>query len=282
MISPDDLKGHSGANLSIIPQRKQTIVRKAAHSVSGNARLLLQMEKQQSFNELKGPIKAPEIFDSGTDDEGRFYFDMEFIPGLDGHRFLEKCTPTELRSFTGKLSDHLLTIKDLPRICKPSSYHSLYEASVFKLIDIHLKKVGLSNDLVGSILDSLERIRNLKINTQSFCHGDFTLENIMVNTKGDLIFLDFLDSTFEHPFQDLAKLSQDIHGGWFRIKGRRISSAFIIYLDDMLAVTSKSIFPDYNSIRNILLTLNFCRILPYVSSGSQKKFVIDQIHKFSI
>lgn len=56
------------------------------------------MEKQQAFAALGAPIRTPEILDSNTDDEGRFYFDMDYVVGLDGHKFLEKCTPEDLRS----------------------------------------------------------------------------------------------------------------------------------------------------------------------------------------
>jgi len=281
MSAPIHLKGQSGARLRVLTKNGKAIVRKSSPDGQSDSRLLRQMEKQRAFNALGGQVKAPEILDSGTDEEGRFYFDMEFIAGLDGHLFLEKCSPAELRDFARKLSDHLLTINHLPSIGLPSIYKSLFEASVYKLIQIHQQHVGLSNEQAGLILDQLERVRNLEIKSQGFCHGDFTLENIMVDTRGNLVFVDFLDSAFEHPLQDIVKLSQDIHGGWFRTKGRRISGAYISYLDEMLGVAVKNSFPCYKPVRNVLQALNFCRILPYITNEYQQIFVIDQINKFS-
>ena len=275
------LSGNSGATLRILPTKGQAIVRKSSPTEEGNSRLMRQMEKQLSFSALGTPIRTPEILQSGIDDGGRFYFDMEFVAGLDGHKFLERCSPADLRGFTRKLSEHLAIINQLPVIGKTSAYPTLFDACVYKLIEIHHRNVGLSNEHVGRILNSLEQVRRLEISAQAFCHGDFTLENIMINTRGELMFVDFLDSAFEHPLQDLVKLSQDIHGGWFRMKGRRISGAFIAYLDQMLGEAADQVFPEYELIRKVLQALNFARILPYVNSESERQFVIAQISKFS-
>lgn len=239
------------------------------------------MQKQQAFSALGSAFKAPEIIGCGTHDDGRFYFDMEFIVGLDGHRYLEKCAPAELRQFSTKLAEHLTSLRGLPCIGHPSAYQSLFEACVFKLIEIHHRHVGLSDDLAGRILNGLQAVKDLGITEQSFCHGDFTLENIVVNARGDLHFVDFLDSSFEHPVQDLIKLSQDTLGSWFRFRGRRISAAIISHLDEAFAVAAQSICPAYEDVRSVLQAWNFCRILPYISDASQKTFILNKIHTFA-
>ena len=80
--------------------------------------------------------------------------------------------------------------------------------------------------------------------------------------------------------QDLIKLSQDIHGGWFQIRGRRISGAFIAYLDQTLGAAAEKILPGYAAVQNILQALNFCRILPYVSNDLQRAIILEKINKF--
>ncbi len=274
------LSGLSGATLQIISDCGHAIVRKKSSSEQGNPRLHRQMEKQQAFSRLDGPIKTPEILNAGTTSEGIFYFDMKFVYGLDGHRFLEQGGPAEMRAFAAKLTDHLYRIDTLPCIGKTSAYASIYDSCIYKLIEVHRQNVGLSDELAGKILGGLERVRQMNIDTQGFCHGDFTLENMIIDSKGDLFFVDFLDSAFEHPIQDFIKLSQDIHGGWFQTRGRRISASYISYLERIMDFAVEKAAPEYAPARFILQSLNFCRILPYVRDEIQRKFVIDRITQF--
>lgn len=280
MMHHAQLSGLSGATLQIVSDRGHTIVRKTSSSEQGNPRLLRQMEKQQAFSRLDGPINTPEILDAGTTSEGIFYFDMKFVYGLDGHRFLEQCSPAEMQAFAAKLAEHLSRIDTHPCIGETSAYASLYDSCIYKLIEVHRQNVGLSDEIAGKILGCLERVRQMNIDAQGFCHGDFTLENMMIDSKGDLFFVDFLDSTFEHPIQDFIKLSQDIHGGWFQTRGRRISASYIAYLEKIMECAVEKAVPGYAPARFILQSLNFCRILPYVKDEMQRKFVIDRITQF--
>jgi hypothetical protein len=281
MTPPTELNGQSGATLQILSEHGQTIVRKSSSSIQGNLRLQHQMEKQQAFSRLNSPVKTPEILNAGTSSEGIFFFDMKFVYGLDGQRFLEQCGPAEMRSFAAKLAEHLSHLGCLPCIGGTSAYASIYDACIYKLIEVHRQNVGLSDELAGKILGSLERVRQMNIDTRAFCHGDFTLENMMIGSKGDLFFVDFLDSNFEHPIQDFIKISQDIHGGWFRSRGRRISGSYIAYLEKIVEDAAEKTIPGYILARPTLLALNFCRILPYVRDEIQRRFVIDRITQFT-
>ena len=281
MNSPNLPHGQSGALLRVLTYRGNTVVRKSSASINGNPRLRGQMEKQQAFLTLKTAVKTPEILDCGYDSEGLFYFDMKFIPGLDGHRFLETCAPKSMREFTEKISEHLHAISKLAMIGGKPKYRSLYDSSISKLTEVHSQKVGLSDELAGKILRALEVVRECDTKMQGFCHGDFTLENIIIDTRGELHFVDFLDSNFEHPIQDYIKLGQDIHGGWFRIRGRRISGSFVAHLEKMLTRNGLDTIPSYEKLRPVLLALNFCRILPYVGTQPLKSLVIDKINLFT-
>jgi aminoglycoside phosphotransferase (APT) family kinase protein len=281
MTSSPQLQGLSGANLRIVAEPGGIVIRKTAASTAGNERLRRQEAKQREFIALGGPLGAPAILDSGLDPEGRFYFDMEFIGGQDGHRFLERCSPVELESFTSQLVDHIAVLKALPMIGGPGIHASLYDACVHKLAEVVHRDVGLGDSLAGCILRNLSAVRHLDIVGQGFCHGDFTLENILVDMHGGIHLVDFLDSTFEHPLQDLVKLSQDLHGGWFHARGKRISSAVISFLERRLQPVLDEAFPYYPDVRDTLQAVNFCRILPYVHDESQKSFVLKKIKLFT-
>ena len=280
MTSSPEFSGLSGANLGIMTRNGNSVVRKTSANLAGNDRLRLQMEKQISFINLCGPISAPRVLESGIDSTGKFYFDMEFVSGLDGHRFLERCSPRDLQSFSARLLAHLSSLKILPVIAPPGKQPSLFHSCLHKLVEIHHRDVSLGNELAGIILGKLSTIQALRIEKEGFCHGDFTLENMLIDGQGDVYFVDFLDSTFEHPVQDLVKLSQDIHGGWFRTKGRRLSSAVVAHIQKTIQPAVDRDFPFYSDVRDTLLALNFCRILPYVSNDVQKEFVLNQIKKF--
>ena len=282
MSNPPELLGLSGANLRIVSQAGGMVVRKTASSPAGNERLKRQEEKQRAFIALGGPITAPTILGSGMDAGGNYFFDMEFVSGLDGHRFLERCSPRDLRSFTDRLASHLASLNRLPSIGCASAHPSLFDACLHKLVEVHHRDVGLGNELAGSILAQLSMIQTLEITDTGFCHGDFTLENILIDAHGSIYFIDFLDSTFEHPIQDLVKLSQDLHGGWFRIQGKRLSSAVVAYMERMIEPAVADAFPYYRRVRNTLQALNFCRILPYVTDEARKNFVLARIKQFTL
>ncbi|MGC4016771.1 MAG: aminoglycoside phosphotransferase family protein [Luteolibacter sp.] len=277
MIRPD-LNGFSGACLEILSGRTPLRVRKRASSPAGNARLRRQMEKQAAFAGLGASLRTPEILDCGETD-GCFHFDMEYVPGLDGHRFLEKCDPTDLRRFTGQISAFLEEAVALPAVSQ-GNCANLFTASVEKLLEVHVKNVGLDHALVGRLLLGLDQVRTLAPDTPGFCHGDFTLENIMVDEHGCLWLVDFLDSTFEHPVQDYVKLSQDLLGGWFEMKSRIISPAVQCYLHENISAKISTLNPAYSSMEPILLALNFCRILPYARSQREREFILKRIQRF--
>lgn len=280
MTSSPELSGLSGADLGIITRNGNSFVRKTSANLAGNNRLRLQMEKQISFIDLCGPISAPPILEYGIDSTGKFYFDMEFVSGLDGHRFLERCSPRDLQSFSERLLTHLSSLNILPVIGPHGKQPSLFHSCLHKLVEIHQGTVSLGDELAGIMLGKLSTIQTLCIEKEGFCHGDFTLENMLIDGQGNVYFVDFLDSTFEHPVQDLVKLSQDIHGGWFRAKGRRLSSAVVAHIQEIIQPAIDRDFPYYSDVRDTLLALNFCRILPYVSNKIQEEFVLNQIKKF--
>ncbi|MDR2005666.1 MAG: phosphotransferase [Acidaminococcales bacterium] len=50
--------------------------------------------------------------------------------------------------------------------------------------------------------------------SESPCHGDLTLENIIVAPDKKLYLIDFLDSFYNSYLMDLAKLFRDLELGW--------------------------------------------------------------------
>ena len=59
------------------------------------------------------------------------------------------------------------------------------------------------------------RCRAIGTIATTFCHGDLTLENMVIDRDGRIWLIDLLDSPLEHHWQDVAKLHQDLTGGWY-------------------------------------------------------------------
>jgi hypothetical protein len=83
------LSGFSGARVLLIRENGgQPFVRKIAATPSGNARLGLQAAKQKlTAGLLAGVATTPRILEEGEIDSC-YYFDMEYVRGLDGISFL--------------------------------------------------------------------------------------------------------------------------------------------------------------------------------------------------
>lgn len=80
-----------------------------------------------------------------------------------------------------------------------------------KIADLHNKLYG-NNKIVDQALCLLEKHDWSKL-VPSQCHGDMTLENIIV--KNDrLYFIDFLDSFYDSWFLDIGTLLQDVQVMW--------------------------------------------------------------------
>jgi hypothetical protein len=274
-----DLNGFSGAKLAFVSVDSVVRIRKSAASLKEGDRLRKQALKQMAYGKYELNIQTPQILAEG-DRAGVYYFDMQFVSGMDGHRYLEQCSSAKLKCFLSILSDHLVKTHALPTLVD-SAYDTWFDAAINKLLEIHEKAPCMDSSLFGRLIAGAGNLRKFSGMQKAFCHGDMTLENILVDHLGKLWLVDMLDSPFEHPWQDYVKLFQDLSGGWFEIKGRRIGPAYQSYLADGLSEVIKTVEPDYFSVHNVLMALNFSRILPYVKNEFEKNFVLQRINYYT-
>ncbi len=114
----------------------------------------------------------------------------------------------------------------------------------------------------------------------TFCHGDLTLSNMIftnnkqsnfkfnINRNLEIYLVDWLDSSFETYFLDLAKLKQDLFYGWSsrnlnnnQIISNSITGKFVWGLIEEEFINNKNI-----KIFNFFMNLCILRILPYTKS----------------
>jgi len=83
-----------------------------------------------------------------------------------------------------------------------------------------LKSVKGVDGLKNSFVDQLRGIEGLDVPV-GFCHGDFTLSNMLFLENGKLGLVDWHDTFFESPFQDIGKMFQEFVLKWSMVMGDR-------------------------------------------------------------
>ncbi len=260
-----ELSGHSGCRLNLYKDHSRIFLRKDAGDVSYNKRLKKQYIKQKKFA-LKD-VKTPEVFDCGVDDDGIFYFDMEYINGIAMSEYMNQIKIKEIVDLIG------LLFKALPI---PQGRTSPTAQNVFsdKIQSIASKIVqGRGSAEAAEAIELLQKFDFSKI-PLSPCCGDLTLENIILSSKG-IYVIDLLDSFYNSWMIDVAKLLQDIELGWsYRFQKRdfglnlRLATAKQALIENLLSLENgqDALFSIYH-----ILLLNVLRIYPY----TKDKFTID-------
>jgi len=274
------LSGLSGAGVYLMTRDgRHWFVRKAARSAAASARLRGQAAKQARFQ--AAGLRTPQILAEG-EHEGRFYFDMELVRGLDAASWLRRATLAEVRSFGDRLCDYLGAAASAAPLAQ-SPNPGLFEAIYGKLCTVAAHPAGqhLAPDVLAALFLALDRVRRLGTRQPTLCHGDLTLENIVVGDDGALTVLDLLDAPWEHYWQDVAKLHQDLAGGWYLLTQPRIASSVLDHLSRRLQRTATQLDPAYPEVHALLLAATFVRILPYARDDAERAFVEARVAHFA-
>lgn len=264
------LVGYSGCGLQLYRTETASFVRKSAGSAAYTARLKAQCFKQMEF--AAAHIHTPKVLCTG-DVDGRFYFDMQFIQG-------------------GTLAERIacMSVLDVTEIvglvCK-----TLWATQCQTVTDaptIFMKKIEELQEFrhwPNFIADAFYLLREFDWRNvhRSSCHGDLTLENILVTPQKDVYFIDFLDSFYDSWMMDAAKLLQDLELGWsFRAqlpdaaRSVRLLVAKEVLLKEIERAGggAKALCTIYH-----LLLLNVLRIYPYAQDESTLYFLDCSVKK---
>ena len=243
------LKGHSGCSVFLCSHKKhpsKQFVRKISSSIAYNQRLLAQSKKQENFTSNIAIIKRPKILKSGYIDE-LFYFDMEYI---NGNLLCDHITTSDIST----VMPYLEALKKY-FACDKSINVDNYQLLVENKINEIKAKVSGYDQYYDYVLSNDWK----KIPTNS-CHGDFTLENLIVSND-KLYFIDFLDSFIETKLLDISKLLFDLRYFWSNRQLERKAIVKNIYIDSILSKTP--VYKNNLDTVNCLIVLNILRIIPY-------------------
>lgn len=277
-----DLGGHSGCRILLIEEDDGNVyVRKISRDVDYNNRLYVQSEKQASF--FKKTITAPEVYNQGYTEEGLFFFDMQYIQGMTLAEYIKTMEIGKIKGLVQSLVDSLI-----PKT-EADTATDMAVAQIFskKLSDLRNTLKFNNNTVIENALSLLEK-HDWRKYTQTACHGDMTLENIII--KNDrLYFIDFLDSFYDSWFLDIGTLLQDVQVMWsYRFqKNTNMNTVLrLIVFRDLLLDAIRQINPDYEIEIYYALLQKLIRIYPYTEDEYSYKFlnektslVVDQIRK---
>jgi len=266
------LNGQSNFNLELIHGKDGYKIIKSADSLKYATRLKLQKEKQEKFkgyiegSELRYIFEVPSIIDYKQTDSS-YSFTMPFYNGYNLIDVFESGDIIILERVLENIKDFLIW----------EFKNSVIESGV----DLVVRKIesleqNFNNPLLKRICSDLIVICKDKLIGGFYvgvCHGDLTFSNMIFTQK--VILLDFLDSFIETPYQDIAKIYQEINLFWSYLMQNRKSSLtkikigynFIREHFHFKILEIAKIFPHVNLEHiNIFYLITLLRILPYTKT----------------
>lgn len=261
-ISFDNLNlGQSGFVISPFRHGREVGVSKHALNEDGAARLYQQYLKHElAVNSgFMEPLIVPEIIRPFAS----MGYSMSYVPGQPLGFAFQIMSQSEVRRVAGKLTDYfeasISTSGDMvvnnQAIAKIQSLASTYE----NVADRSARSVGLE------VIEKLSREFSRTELRSSTNHGDFSLENLLIDRRAERLFaIDFLDSPFESCLIDIGRLWLDLSTRWWATRSAPSATAWT-----NLALLRATMLPRLNAMGvsthdlNLFSAFAALRVLPY-------------------
>ena len=266
-----NLGGHSGCQIYLMEDDDgKTFVRKISKDENYNERLKAQSEKQASFH--GEPVKVPAVLNQGYTEEGLYFFDMEYVQGITLAEYIKTIEIGKVKGLVESLVSSIIPTKAIAST--PECKYDVSQIFAKKLSGLKKTLSVHHNPVIDQSLALLEAHDWSKLN-YSQCHGDMTLENIIV--KNDkLYFIDFLDSFYDSWVLDIGTLLQDIQVMWSYRFQETVSMNTVLRLivfRDLLIDEIKKVNPAYVVEVYYSLLQKLIRIYPYTKDEFTYNFL---------
>ena len=208
-----------------------------------------QIIKIRSFNDLKK----------------KKYFITDYINGYSGDLILRNLGCDEINLIKKFIREYFIFLQQEIKWVKFNKMIIIEKLKQIKIkikIPYLIKLFNLNKKLV------LKELNNIKFYPTSYCHGDLTLSNMIIE-KNKIYLIDFLKTYNDGIAQDLSKIYQEFILGWSsrKLDERELLRSEIIYRK-IIGYDFFYLFP-----KNICKVLKFeilmtlLRIFPYVDKN---------------
>lgn len=272
------MKGNSGCKLEIL-QSNHVIVRKISYDSYYNRRLQSQMTMQSNF--IDKEIFTPSIFGDGYID-GKYYYDMEYINGDNLVYWLDSADIDSINKKIILILKHITSNEPLDSKNKIAVDINLVISDKF----FTLEKTTVTEKFQSTINSCKDAILNFDYSSipLSKCHGDLTLENIIISEDDKIYFIDFLDSFIESWLIDISKLLQDSLLFWsLRLNLDKISQNHLIRLKSVSDSIFSYMYLNYDQyyvdVIFRLMMLNVLRIIPYCRDSNTAQWITESTNE---
>lgn len=278
------LHGHSGATLVLHIEGSHCFVRKTAGHIDGNMRLLQQAEKQRRLAQVGIPF--PRVLATGIDTCGLAFFEMAYVPGMTVAGSVIEGLQFDVKG----IADAVERIIWLFRSCAAEPLPDERFHTKIAQIEMASRERSASDpELAENIRACSKRLSSLDWSAipESLCHGDLTLENIMLIPEEGVTFIDCDDAWVSSFWLDLGKLFQDVIGHWC-IRGLYAQETAAVQLSNAVQKLEQlaNIFSDVATDADPLIAerlpqlaaLNLFRALPYARDPYLPGFICRQIN----
>jgi len=239
-----ELKGHSASHVSLMQDDDKIFVRKTGDI----ARNLERYDVLSNHN-----LNLPKIYEIYGD-----YYDMEYISCLEMKKYLSLNKANKLVDFIQEV------VYNLSKNTYEKDYTETYRNKLSKFDFTKFEMPFTADELINKLP---------KILPASEYHGDFTLENILYDTKNDkFVLIDPLTTEFDSFVFDLAKLRQDLVCKWF-IRNDNV------YLDSKLYLIMNKLNEFVHNKNQYLLILMLMRVLPYTTNEKDKEYLMKEVRR---
>jgi aminoglycoside phosphotransferase len=265
------LTGHSGCSVSLCLEGDRYFVRKVSASAAYNKRFQLQIEKQTA---LSAVIATPRVLQQGEAGD-LLWFDMEYIKG---HGFVSFAPLQAVSSIPAIVERVTEPLQRLAATADGFLDPALFHAKIAEL-KTNIAKSPFYNteaEFLGGLLNQLAS-RSWNGIPKTLCHGDLTVENMLIRDDGSIVFIDLLDGDLESVWMDVAKLIQDLESGWSMRNilwhERPDATAKLLrtishYLSEEITSQMTGLFPALGVALPSLRAIQALRVLPYVHDAT--------------
>jgi aminoglycoside phosphotransferase (APT) family kinase protein len=226
---------------------------------------------------------CPAVRGEGVDD-GIYWFDMDYIPGESLANGLASGRAIDWPNVVGQVTDMLEQLR--------SGAETVLDPVAFtgKLVDIQDRCAGRDalqplSERIGRVLAALAALDWTGV-PGSPCHGDMTLENILLRPDGSLMFIDFDVPEQSSYALDVGKIYQDLAGQWFLRQQVLHDPGGIDLLNARLNLARAAphfdaglaaMLPGGRSRAAQFAAFHLMRTLPYATDGAVPGFVLGRV-----